>query len=284
MKNKLVISASVVVASLFVGCGGGSSSDGGSSGNFLTGNPVTVTTPQEATNAMSSVTTLNTLGTGSVSPSSARTASPSLAPVNESGSCVDGGSYSIDGDASDTTANLTTVYTNCSQYGSTMNGKQHIEGTNDGTTVNLDMTMTALSQSSSIGSSTMDMSIKYILNNATNVLDMTMNGTASFDYSSPVSNAGSAGYEDFRVVADNATNTLTINGDVSTTSSAHSCVDGRYHLETTQILVPGVNGFSSGQMKINGATFDFHNDGTATVTFADGSTNIVTQGAEVVCN
>jgi len=284
MKNLIVSSVSILVASLLIGCGGGDSDGNGSSGSYLTGDPVPVTTLAEAENAVSSVSSLNNLGTTNVSPSPARSASPSQAPVNESESCVDGGSYSISGDASETTADITYTYNNCNQSGVVMDGSQHVSGTNDGTTVNLDITMTALKSTYASSSQTMDMAIKYIENTSTHALDMIMNGTAAFSISSPISDSGTAGYQDFHIVADGLNNTLTLNGDVSTTSSAHSCVDGQYNLKTLELLTPSGDGFSSGKMEINGATFDFNNDGTATVTFADGSTEIVQQGQEVVCN
>ncbi|HFU74325.1 MAG TPA: hypothetical protein ENK65_02090 [Helicobacteraceae bacterium] len=283
MKKVAYLGLSITVAGLLIGCGGGSGNDSGSTGSFLTGEPVAVTTPEQASNAMSSVTNLNSMGSSGITLSPTRQAAPSLAPVSESENCVDGGSYVISGEATETSADVTSTYNNCTQYGSTLDGTQHVKGSNDGTNVNLVMTMTNFTSSSSGASSTMNMTVNYVANNSIPSLDMILNGTVSYSYTSPISDSGTAGYQNFRVVSQ-GTNSITIDGDVSTTSTAHSCVDGTYHLETTQTLVPSTSGFSSGQMIVNGATFDFHDNGTATVTFADGSTAVVTQGSEVVCN
>lgn len=279
MKNLIHTGTSIVLATFLIGCGGSDNSS--ESANYLTGDPVPITTKSEAENAVSSVVNLNSSGVSNIAPSPARSAAPALVAVNDSGTCVDGGSYSVSGDATDTTADITQTYNNCNQYGVLMNGSQHVKGTNDGSTINLNMTMTDLLYQYDTSSSTMNMDVKYVSTNGTS-LDMTMNGTASYNITSPILDSGTAGYQNFRTVITSSG--MTLNGEVSTTSTVNTCVNGTYKLETLETLTAGSSGFTSGKMKINGATFDFNSDGTATVTFADNTTQVVDQGVQLVCN
>ena len=73
---------------------------------------------------------------------------------------------------------------------------------------------------------------------------------------------------------------------INTTTPERSCFNGTYVYTTEENMqfVPGKDTADSGKLDINGVKFEFNGDDTATVTYTDGSTDIVNLNEEVKCN
>ena len=284
MKKAYILGTSLVVSALLLGCGSSNDSNGGNSPqSYTSGAAVRVTTPVEAENAAAAISNLNS-GVGQTGFSSTLASpqrGPSLAAVNEKQSCSNGGSMSITGDADDISANITTSYDNCDQYGITMSGSSTVVGTNNGGLVNLKMTTHDLQYKISASDVyTMNLIMDYKTSDAY-MADIIYSGT--IDYNTASLGSGKMGYDNFHLLV-NQSQKLDLNGKVSITANQNTCQNGVYNIETISALTPTSNGYSSGTMKINGATYIYNNDGTADVTFADGTTSVITQGAALVCN
>ena len=279
MNKVLTVSASAVLAAVMLGCG--SSDDGESTTNYLTGEPVVISTPAEAQNAILAASSFGMSGSAGTLSSSRK--SPSLAPISDSIECIDGGTISISGDAAETetgSSNMTYMYNNCIEYESTMNGSMSMVGTQYSYTSN----MTNFSIVDSEGSMNMNLNQTVSTNSSYDPFTFITSGTMDYAFSTP-QNSGQIGYQNFKMMLQDGDTRGSLDGDMSITSSAYSCVDGRYHYETVDLLTFDNNGtVTGGTMKVNDATYVFNSEGTATVTFSDGTTATVQQTAEVVCN
>ena len=73
---------------------------------------------------------------------------------------------------------------------------------------------------------------------------------------------------------------------INTTVPERSCFNGTYIYTTEKNLqfIPGKAIVDSGRLDINGVKFEFNGDNTATVTYTDGSTDVVNLDEEVTCN
>ncbi len=283
MKLYNAVGLVVVTAAVFSMSGCSSDSDSSGSGSNLTGEPVVIATAADAQNAISSISATSEIS-GADNPAQAPSRSPSRAPVNETIQCSGGGTITTTGDADDYTVDVTQTFNNCIESGMTMNGSTRTTGTNNDGNIDLTIAMTNLKTESSDMSSVIDMTQNLKFNeNIGDVMDMLFNGKATYTITSP-SDSGKAGYENFHIVLDG--NTLDIEGKVSSESSAHPCTNGIYSMDTTQPLYTSAthNGFDSGAMTINNTEFVFNSDGTATVTFEDGTTATVKQNQPIVCN
>ena len=80
----------------------------------------------------------------------------------------------------------------------------------------------------------------------------------------------------------------TIDGgiELNTKQAEYACMNGTYIYTTEKNMhfVPGKGTPDSGKLDINGVKFEFNGDNTATVTYTDGSTDIVNLDEEVKCN
>ena len=67
---------------------------------------------------------------------------------------------------------------------------------------------------------------------------------------------------------DNPPQTMAIDGTVSLTSNPAGCADGTYNIETVErvVLDAQTEDPVSGKVKVNGVTYTFNSDGTATAT------------------
>ena len=279
MNRVVSISASIVLAGVMLGCG--SSSDEASTTNYLTGAPVVISTQAEAQNAIAAASSFaKTENSASLAPSRK---APSLAPVNETYECTEGGSITLSGDTADTetdSMNVTYTYESCVELGSTTNGIMKMVGTQ----YDYVWSLTNFSMVDPEGSFVMNLSEKVTTNSIYDPLTVTMDGTMDYVINSP-QNSGHVGYQNFKVVIQESATRGSIDGDMSVTSSAYSCIDGRYNFETVETLTFESNGsISGGVMKINDVSFQFNGDSTATVTFSDGTTTTVDQDTEIICN
>jgi hypothetical protein len=279
MNRVVSISASIVLAGVMLGCG--SSSDEASTTNYLTGAPVVISTQAEAQNAIAAASSFaQTENSASLAPSRK---APSLAPVNETLYCTDGGSITLSGDTADTetdSMNVTYTYESCVELGSTTNGIMKMVGTQ----YDYVWSLTNFSMVDLEGSFVMNLSEKVTTNSIYDPLTVTMDGTMDYVVNLP-QNSGHVGYQNFKVVIQDSDTRGSIDGDMSVTSSAYSCIDGRYNFETVETLTFENNGsISGGVMKINDVSFQFNGDSTATVTFSDGTTTTVDQDTEIICN
>ncbi len=269
MRKILIVIMSVAMATLFVGC----SLDDETSTSYLQGTPVSVSTPQEAENALSSFSGINSGASASPAPARAialaQSLSPSrvasLAPISVT--CDNGGTYV--GDYTDS-SNFNATYTNC-QFGTiTMNGS-----------VSASNNTIVLSNYQYSDSSTGENLIMNFTVTSSDPDDVTINGTISY---TDASDSASFGYENFHMIVK-SNGDENINGKISITSNTFSCVNGVLDITTVVDLTPDLSGgYSSGTMKINGATFVFNANNTVSVTFPDGTTQTLNQNQPPVCS
>ena len=296
MKRIHLIGVSFLVAGLLVGCG---SSDGDSSGENPFGGSTgagtgvsavvtPVTTVEEAEQAVAAFSAINSMGAiGSNFAQNAPSRAPnrsviSLAPINQSTPCSNGGTMSIKGDADQSgNMNVVTKFANCNQQGTVMNGGYDINSQTSGSNVHMDMEMSNFSYSSAAsGNMTMNLRMTIDTNLQYNPMDLTMDGTIVYDIAG---NSGKVGYSNFKVRTQNSA--LNMSGTISMESSQYSCYNGTYNVTTLEDLRTSYgSGYSSGVMVINGATYSYNSDSTVTVTLPNGETSVINQNTASVCH
>ena len=273
VKNTLLTFGLISIV-LLNGCGDSDSSDEATVGTTytVTADPVTITNEVEATRAVSAVSGINYGASGAnyapVRPSTSRAIS--LAAVNETENCFDGGTIVTTGDISETTANFTDTYNNCIEYGETTNGAIQIVGSVSNGISNLTVSYTNLNTEYSSSETNMNGTMKAKLDSSNyNAIDMLMDAQMSISEYTPA-NEILITYENFYITGD--LYTFNMNGKTSVSSTLYPCQDGAYDIETVSALtVDYSGGFTAGTMKVNGATFEFHNNNEVTITYADGT-------------
>ena len=271
MKKVYLSILSLAMATLFLGC-----SEDAAATSYLEGSPVTITTVEEASNTLSTVGSLADAGTAGTALAVARTASqkamslaPSLTPslASYTQACPYGGSLTIDG-ASETS--FTGTYSDCDLGTVVADGSISVSGD---TLTYSNLTMTDSTYGISL---MMNMSIVDVGGTGA---DVTINGTIAMTDST---DSASFGYQNFHVIT--RTNyDININGDISINSTTYPCNNGTFAISTIDDLTPFGDAISSGTMKVNGVTFDFISSTQVTVTFADGTSETVTQGLASIC-
>lgn len=276
------ITVASCISLVLVGCGGGSGD--GDGGYKVTGEPVTITSQEEAAVAMSSLSSMQSLnspmnGLGGIANAPSRQA-PSLASVNTTEQCSNGGSMSINANGSETSMSGTIRYNECSEYDMYMNGAMSISmsytqsGSKD--IYKLNMSTSNLTMNSSDFSASMSLSAKFEewtdYSNYDSYMSSILSGTMNMSASNPTETIN-AGFENYQITMLN--NAMTIDGKLSFDSTLHTCGNGVYEFETIETLTAtnSSSGFNDGVIKINGTTFSFNGDGTADVTYADGTTD-----------
>lgn len=259
---------SLAVATLFLGC----SSDSAPV-SYLEGSPAPITTVEEASNTLSTVSSLTEAGTVGASLSIARAAAlsvKSLAPslATQTQECPYGGSFTIDGTSE---TSFTGTYSNCDLgYGMVIDGGVKVSGDT--------LTFSNLTMSDGAGMS-MKLNISIVDVNHAGT-DVTMNGTIAMTDST---GSASLGYQNYKYVA-RTNGDFAVNGDISINSTIYPCNNGTFAISTIVDLTPDLSGtISSGTIKVNGVTFQFINSTQVTVTFADGTSETVTQGLDAIC-
>ncbi len=87
-------------------------------------------------------------------------------------------------------------------------------------------------------------------------------------------------FNDFNVTLDTQSNSMYLNGF----TAIENCGHGEFTIETIDPVVPAVDGsYTSGELNINGALYEYRDDGTVNVTLGSGMTLNLPQGIEVVC-
>ena len=312
MKKYLNLGLGVVVASFVLGCGS-SSDDDGIKTHKVDAPAVEVSTSQEVSNALGATVFNSAMNSGiggvaeiysasgeSVDETSASVLR-SMKRATETYECWRGGTETFSGSESDTSINATVTYNQCDEGDGVMNGVLKLNGTNEGGRINLTQTMENYSVN---GSDSYTLANLQVVMDATGIevydeyydeydyayfdpMKLTLNGTMQM---SLYGLNYKMEYENFRVeMLDYSDSTYEfarqrINGKMSQESEEYSCINGSYTFETISDLVPYGNGYSSGTLKVNGATVVFQNNGAAQVTFADGTTETISQDTPISCN
>lgn len=282
--NKIYsIGLSTTLVALLSACGSSDSDTvdqaitdaGNSASTALKGVTLEVKDDKSATNAVSSVASIGSTTAGT-SPAVAR-----LSVGYGSGNCDSGGTYNISGNQNGGTAS----YSNCSENGVTLNGSYTytISETNGITTTKINANNFSIT--SSYNTTKLNYSLEHQEKDADSFyLVVKVNGTFE-TAGGPHSYKG--GFENFNYTVQDKDN-ASIDGKFSIDmGEINSCANGIYDVKTLVTLDPTDNNprtFDSGKMTVNGATIEFHQGGTATVTFADGNTTTVNQGAIVSCD
>ena len=266
MKKVYLSILSLAMATLFLGC----SSDSAAT-SYLEGSPATITTVEEASNTLTTVSSLSDVSAPSLAIAKTAAALTSKAPSltlsleTELYTCSGGGTMTYDG----TSTSFSVVANNCIESGMTMDGSAKISG-DTATFSNFTMSFDGMSFKMNITITDINFGE-----------DVTMNGTMEMADST---GSASLGYQNFHVIT-RTDGKLNINGDISINSTQFPCNNGTFSISTIVDLSPDYlyGGFSAGTMKVNGVTFTFLSDVTVDVTFADGTTENVTQGLASIC-
>ena len=287
MRKTYLLGMSILVAGLLVGCGSSSgSSSSGSTGSSSTAEIATIGDAQQAAAAFSQINTMGSFGSsfGSSFANSAPQRGPSLATIpTQTQNCASGGSMTISGSYSDDGSNfdMKQKYNSCNQgYGSgLMDGSMRVQLDSSGNNIDMKMTMSDLSMVNGSSSYTMDFTMDIDTNTNYNPMTMVLDGDISlvasgYDYK--------ASYNNFRMRTQNQY--LNISGKVSMKSNIYSCVNGSYNIETLDDLYISGNGYSTGTLRINGATYTYNGDNTVDVTLANGETSQISQSDIPQCN
>jgi hypothetical protein len=301
--NKLqTISISVIVGALLVGCGGSDSGGSNMSNYTVSGEPVAITNEAAAANTVASLSSVqsasSSLGSINFAPSRPSTnfapnfKSPSLASANFTEQCSYGGTMSVNGsesgDYESGSYSGTVTYSNCDEYYMTMNGSMNVSGSYTDNypieTWSDTISTSNLSMTSDTFSYTMNMYMtsegSYNYATYADYNKMTMSGTMVMTSGELTMNMG---FENYIVIESD--DELTVDGKLSIESSINTCASGVYEFETITPLTTSYSyGYTSGKVKINGATFSFNSNGTADVTYADGTTDYDVSPSSATCN
>ncbi len=287
MKKITLVGISLAAAVLMTGCGESDSKDSSS----VSATAASITTKAEAENSVSAIRTLQTRGTSAYSSANSNSSytapvnyAPSLVTINNTSNCSNGGTMKMSSDFDTSETDITFTFDNCKGAGGeTTNGVMKMLTNDDGENANVQLIMNNFKTQSSQNSTTMNMTmdVKTMYSNS-EYLDLTMDGTLIYEVVDPAEKE-TLGYDNFRMQAKTG-NYLEIDGKVSVTSTTNTCANGSYTLDTLEDLHTTTGGFDDGKLQVNGVIFDFNTDGTATVTFADGTTSIIEQKDTVTCS
>ena len=296
VKTKLLMSVLTVGVLTMTGCGSDddSSSDEGSS---ALGTPSPITSKVEAKKAIAASSQANFASNSnrSAQRAAAFIQKSSAKQAAQSSPCDGGGS--IDYDMDDTFANGTIIYNNCMEEDFTMNGTITVNngewtGTYSFSDKNGD-TMTGI-MSVANGISYIELTGKISFGPNTMTWDHFKFGkTLKYDYgyydqncTQDANGNQTCGQEYYVAGTDPHDETLDGGIKLNATEAEYACMNGTYIYTTEKNMhfLPGKETPDSGKLDINGVKFEFNGDNTATVTYTDGSTDVVDLDAEVTCN
>ena len=315
MKKISILTSSILATALLVGCGSDSEDSISSSTYTLSGEDANISTSTAAQQTMASIKSINSLNNTGMDLAPSRQSSArksmsrksiSLAPVNDTENCTYGGTYTFSGDSTPITNgyswNINEVYNDCkdnyyilnneTKYYTSNGNMQFIGSSTEVDNLNnydSNVYLTNYEVSSEIFTSLTNTSMHNTYQSDENSNDFfdkfTINGTMSVSYVSPASTM-EIGYSDFIYSEsyDSGDFTETIDGKISISSTKDSCSNGIYTFETKEPLSYSSDGYSGGILIVNGTQFEYQNDGTAIVTFADGTSEVVNQESSVTCN
>ena len=278
MKLYGLIATSLVTATLLVGCG----SSGGGDGDSITSiAPTEITTEKDAKNAIAAISGTNSFSSGLTN---TRSVTRNIEREVYSQPCYVSGSMTIEASASDyTKLDSTTKFDNCDNGGGAVNGNIVTTGSVDGYTTNMTMSMNNYSQKSEEMYLTADIKFDIFANANTGESKTIMNGTMHIE-EYVTNDVIDVAYDNFSVKQEAYNAGTEINGKTAITSKNYSCINGTYDIKTIQPLQIGYNGYTDGEMEINGALYHYNNDGSVDVTLANGDKTTISQTDEPVCN
>ena len=287
MKVKYLLFLGLAGITLMSGCG--SDSTDKVSNDVIVSEVASIETVDAAEKAISAVGSIQAMGATSTAytsnnSSNAPSRTISLSPINTTEACQTG-SMTMKGDISETNADFLTTYNECSDgYGSILSGSMKTVGTNNNGNINMKVVMNQFRVQTEANYYQMDLSMDLQINeNNYNVSSTRIDGVITLDMAEY--GQGNFGYTNFLVKTD-ANHYLDISGSVNRDMTTDTCLNGVYNIDTTEPLkLSATNGsYEAGTMLVNGSVFEFHSDGTASVTFANGTSETVSQSAQNFCN
>jgi len=298
VKKELLMSVLTVGVLTMTGCG--SSDDSSSDGDSVDlGSPSQITTKVEAKKAIAASSQAN-LGSNNnksaqrvaafIQKSSARKASTSTT--------CDGGGTLVSTYTDDTYQNGTFKYDNCVFGDLTLNGTITLtDGAQTGTYSYTNKNGNKLTGVMSVANG-----MQYFSVNGTYSFDEKItfsyntfkfgetlkyeSGYNTQDCTTDINGQQTCGQEYYVAGKDPHEESIGGGVKINTTLPEYSCFNGTYIYTTEKNMhfLPGKDTPDSGKLDINGVKFEFNGDNTATVTYTDGSTDIVDLDAEVTCN
>jgi len=272
MRLYTLITTSLVTASFLVGCGG----SGGDGDNTASAAPVEITTVKQAKNAIAAASSANS-GYSNIN-------TRSISREAYTQSCAVSGSMTINvSQAASTKVSSVTTMDNCDDGGGVSNGKMVMDANIDGYKTSSKISMQNFSQKNEQMYFVANLNIDTVSDSQTGASDTTLNGTIHLE-EYIYNDVQDYGYTNFNVKQSGYNSGIEINGKTSISSKNYSCVNGTYDIKTTTPLQIGYNGYTAGEMEINGAVYHYNNDGTVTVTLANGETSTIEQDTTPDCN
>lgn len=296
MKRYTSFGLSLVVALAVLGCGSDADDE---NAQILEGEAVSIKSTQDAKNVVASLSNLTSqtnsnsyfgntrsLQHGSVQSSqSGFTRSMIQSRESYSQECTNGGTLAVNGEMDDTTVDQSITYTHCDLGGMLQNGSFSMKGTNNSSQIDLVIDFDNYSVIDSYSSVFMDMqqSFKgYYDENAYGFEDFEMIISGSMDLISDQEEL-SFTYEKYTYSVEDQK--IRIDGKTSISSNINSCINGVYTIETLEPLSSDWDYFtySQGKMKVNDTLIEYNDNATITVTLEDGSTEVIDQNQDIVC-
>lgn len=298
MKKELLMSVLAAGVLTVTGCGSkdDSASDQGTSN---LGTPSQITTKVEAKKAFaaSSQISLGSNNNKSAQRVAAFVQKSSAKKASNSTPCDGGGS--IESTYTDETyKNGSFKYDNCVYDDFTINGTITLTdgamtGTYDYTDKNGNKTTSVMSIANGMQYSTLNGAFTFDENSTVSYDDLKFGETLKYDSgyymqdcTTDINGTQTCGQQYY--VSGKDPHDESIDGGIkmNTTMPEYSCFNGTYIYTTEKNLhfLPGKEAADSGKLDINGVKFEFNGDNTATITYTDGSTDIVNLDEEVKCN
>ncbi len=221
----------------------------------------------------------------STGPKNAAKRAASLAAVNETYPCSNGGTWKMNGDQTETSADVTYTYDKCAEDYGTMDGVEKWKFDT------VDSKLVGSFEDLAFNEKTTD---EETTSNYKSTFTMVMSGEELSSYAGTTdgkieykdaNDSGEMGYKAFKMSFDDQG--IYLDGEFSIKTARYSCVNGVYEIKTLDPLFEDPNNdeyMSSGTVEINGVKYEMNSDHTMTVTFADGKTETVNQDDNVTCD
>ena len=274
LSQTLVLAASAVLVLGVSGCSKDDDSNDSGSGT-LSLSPKTISTPVEAQNAVavgSSGVVGSSNNSAQLAKSFVRKAMAAKAPQTEK--CAVSGEKAVTVDAASRTYSV--EFKDCVENDELSTGIVKYDGNN--------YTFINYTTKDLVTKDEVVLNLSYTASTSGGYDVITFDGDAVMKDSKGKTEIG---YEKLTMANNENTRQFKIDNKVSVRSEELPCVNGGYVYKTTEPLVDGQNGVTSGKLDINGVKYTFSVDnnskGIITVDFGNGRTATIDQNTEVTC-
>jgi len=285
----MIVAALIVISAIMVGCSDGGSSNSTQQGSAEGEETSQIATQRDVSNTVGMMRSLqlNMLASGlsqslstqlgiAVSRSNRVTYPASYEKVRECG--VSGTVNTVGEKSNIITYHVNNTFHDCTHINDiTVNGTQTVDATYQNNKLVAQMSDNNISVSR--GGFAIDLTSDMTLyaDRMFESIEIILHETGQLSQSSHAFNAV---FHDFNVTMKTTDNTMYLSGLVE----SDACGVEGYNIETVTPLLAATNGsFTSGELVINGVTYEYHDDETVTATLNNGTTYVLPQGVSVLC-